>query len=261
MSSIAAATSPPGPNTGIATPQAPASSSKRVTATRVSRVTASARRKRSGEVTVCAVYGRSPRMIVMSTTPGGEKASSARPSAVGWAGSVAAGLNDVTGPWPGLLLDVGDLELLQHAQPGPAAGGGGEVLQHAGRALLEGGGAVGAARHHAQRQPRAVEPVRRALQQPPRGELGGEPVRGGDGQACEPSDLGEAVLTALRERHQDRGDLAGDRTSRLGRVACHGAAPPTSSCDLRVGQENTAPLGLPVRHSEDNIRNAHRPRG
>ena len=27
----------------------------------------------------------------------------------------------------------------------------------------------------------------------------------------------------------------------LGRVACHGAAPPTSSCDLRVGQENTAP--------------------
>ena len=87
-------TSPPGPKTGIATPQAPASSSKRVTATRVSRVTASARRKRSGEVTVCAVYGRSPRMIVMSTTPGGEKASRARPSAVGWAGSVAAGLND-----------------------------------------------------------------------------------------------------------------------------------------------------------------------
>ena len=136
-------TLPPGPKTGTATPQAPASSSKRVTATRVSRVTARARRKRSGEVTVCAVYGRSPRMIVMSTTPGGEKASRARPSAVGWAGSVAAGLNDVTGPWPGLLLDVGDLELLQHAQPRPAAGGGGEVLQHAGRALLRAGGAVG----------------------------------------------------------------------------------------------------------------------
>ena len=180
----------------------------------------------------------------MSTTPGGEKASRARPSAVGWAGSVAAGLNDVTGPWPGLLLDVGDLELLQHAQPGPAAGGGGEVLQHAGRALLERGGAVGAARHHAQRQPRAVEPVRRALQQPPRGELGREAVGGGDGQACQPRDLGEAVLTALRERHQDRSDLARDRSAGFGRVACHGAAPPTSSCDLRVGQENTAPAWL-----------------
>ena len=88
---------------------------------------------------MCAVYGRSPRMMVISTMPGGEKASRARPSAVGWAGSVAAGLKTVTGPWPGLLLDVGDLELVQHAQPGAAAGGGGEVLQHAGRAFLEGG--------------------------------------------------------------------------------------------------------------------------
>ena len=55
FSSMAATTSPPGPNTGIATPQVPASSSHRVMATRVSRVTASARRKRSGEVTVCVV--------------------------------------------------------------------------------------------------------------------------------------------------------------------------------------------------------------
>ena len=39
-SSMAATTSPPGPKTGMATPQTPASSSQRVTATRVSRVTA-----------------------------------------------------------------------------------------------------------------------------------------------------------------------------------------------------------------------------
>ena len=54
-SSIAATTSPPGPNTGIATPETPASNSQRVTATRVRRVTVSARRNRSGEVMVYAV--------------------------------------------------------------------------------------------------------------------------------------------------------------------------------------------------------------
>ena len=53
--SMAATTSPPGPKTGMATPQTAGSSSNRVTATRVSRVTASARRKRSGEVTVRGV--------------------------------------------------------------------------------------------------------------------------------------------------------------------------------------------------------------
>jgi hypothetical protein len=55
VSSIDATSSPPGPKTGTATTQARTSSSPRVTATRVSRVTASARRKRSGEVTVCGV--------------------------------------------------------------------------------------------------------------------------------------------------------------------------------------------------------------
>jgi hypothetical protein len=55
VSSIAASTWSPGPNTGIATPQAPAASSLRVMATRVMRVTASARRNRSGEVMVCVV--------------------------------------------------------------------------------------------------------------------------------------------------------------------------------------------------------------
>ena len=55
VSSMAATTRPPGPNTGTATPHVEASSSKRVTATRVTRTTASARRKRSGAVTVCGV--------------------------------------------------------------------------------------------------------------------------------------------------------------------------------------------------------------
>jgi hypothetical protein len=40
-------------------------------------------------------------MIVISTTPAGEKASSARPSAVGCVGSVAAGVKAVTGRAPG----------------------------------------------------------------------------------------------------------------------------------------------------------------
>lgn len=100
-SSIAATTSPPVPNTGMATPQVCGSSSRRVTATRVSRVTANARRKRSGAVTVCGVYGRSPRMMAISTVAAGQKASRARPSAVGCAGSVAAAENAVTGPGPG----------------------------------------------------------------------------------------------------------------------------------------------------------------
>jgi hypothetical protein len=53
--SMAATTSPPGPNTGIATAHTSVSSSPRVMATRISRVTASARRNLSGEVTVCGV--------------------------------------------------------------------------------------------------------------------------------------------------------------------------------------------------------------
>ena len=56
---------------------------------------------RSGDVTVCDVYPRSPRMIVISTVRAGEKASSARPIAVGWAGTVAAELNEVAGRGPG----------------------------------------------------------------------------------------------------------------------------------------------------------------
>jgi len=44
-----------GSDTGIATPQIPGSNSQRVTATLVNLVTARARRKRSGEVTVCWV--------------------------------------------------------------------------------------------------------------------------------------------------------------------------------------------------------------
>ena len=54
-----------------------------------------------GDVTVCDVYPRSPRMIVISTVRAGEKASSARPIAVGWAGTVAAELNEVAGRGPG----------------------------------------------------------------------------------------------------------------------------------------------------------------
>ena len=54
-SSIAATASPPGPNTGMAMPATPGSSSHRVTATRVRRVTLSARRNRSGETIVWAV--------------------------------------------------------------------------------------------------------------------------------------------------------------------------------------------------------------
>ena len=72
-----------------------------MTATRVSRVTPSARRNRSGDVTVCEVYARRPRMIVISTVRAGEKASSARPIAVGWAGTVAAELNVDAGRGPG----------------------------------------------------------------------------------------------------------------------------------------------------------------
>jgi hypothetical protein len=100
-SSIAATAFPPGPNTGIATPDTPVSSSQRVTATRVRRVTVSARRRRSGEVIVCAVKGRSPPRRAASTTSGSAKASSARPRAVACAGRVAAGLNGVTGRCPG----------------------------------------------------------------------------------------------------------------------------------------------------------------
>jgi hypothetical protein len=55
VSSIDATSSPPGPKTGTATTQARTLNSPRVTATRVSGVTASARGKRSGEVTVCGV--------------------------------------------------------------------------------------------------------------------------------------------------------------------------------------------------------------
>ena len=44
-----------GSDTGIATPQIPGSNSQRVTATLVNMVTARARRKRSGDVTVCWV--------------------------------------------------------------------------------------------------------------------------------------------------------------------------------------------------------------
>ena len=65
---------------------------------------------------------------------------------------------------------------------------------------------------------------------------------GGDGQAGQPGDLGQRVLAALGERHQDRSDLAGDRSAGFGGVACHGAAPPdVDRVDLRVtAQENTA---------------------
>jgi len=44
----------------------------------------------------------------------------------------------------GLFLDVRDLQFVQHAQAGAAASVGGQVLQHAGCAFVQGGGAVGA---------------------------------------------------------------------------------------------------------------------
>jgi hypothetical protein len=60
--SIAAATRPPGPNTGTARALRSGSSSQRATASRLSRAIASARRNRSGAVTVNGVNAVRPRL-------------------------------------------------------------------------------------------------------------------------------------------------------------------------------------------------------
>jgi len=121
-----------------------------------------------------------------------------------------------------VFFDVGDVEFVQDAEPGAALGGGAEVFQDAGGAFGDAGwtGADGA--DHAERESGAVVAVVGAFQQSPGGEFGGEPVGGGDGKPGQPGDLGEGVFAALGEGQQDRGDLAGHRSSGFGGVAGHG---------------------------------------
>ena len=232
-SSMAATTSPPGPNTGIATPQTPASSSHRVTATLVSLVTASARRNRSGEVIVCWVYGPQPahdrhldraRPARTPAAPG--RAPSGAPA--GWppgvkavAGRRARAASRCRRPRVRAARRAGPGSWWRRPRSSSTQGA---------RSAMLGGQAVDGA-DHPQRQTGAVVTVIGALQQSPGGQLGRQPVGGGNGKSRQAGDLGQRMLAALGEGQQDRGDLAGHRSTRFGGVSRHGIPP--SRCRSR----------------------------
>ena len=220
-SSIAATTSPPGPNTGIATPQTPGFE-----------LPAGDRhpgqpghRQRPPEP-----VGRGDGVLGVGPQPAHDRhldraGGRERQQRAAERGRVRRqGGRRGEGrcrPGSGLLLDVGDLEFVQHAEPGPALGGRGRSSStHGARSAMLGGQASHRA-DHAQRQAGPVVTVVGALQQPPGGQLRGEPVRGGDRQPGEPGDFGQRMFAALGEGQQDGRDLAGDRSPGFGGVARH----------------------------------------
>ena len=163
---------------------APASSSQRVTATRVSRATASARRNRSGEVTVCGVYGAQPAHDRHLDDAGGGEGQQGPAQRGGVRGQRGRGHEAVTGS----RARAASRCRRPRAPAGRRAGRGSgwrraRSSRTHGCALGELGRAGVAGAHHAQRQPGPVAAVVGAFQQPPGGELGGQPVCGGDGQA------------------------------------------------------------------------------
>ena len=125
----------------------------------------------------------------------------------------------------GVLLDVGDLQVVQHPEPHVPPRRRREVLQHVRCPFVQAGRAVIPGTDHEQRKPGPVGALLGAVEQAPRGELRRQSVCRGDGQTRQRGDLGEGVLAALGERHEDGRDLAGHRTPRLGRVACHAHSP------------------------------------
>jgi hypothetical protein len=90
------ATSPPQPKTGTATADSPAINSPRATALRVSQMVPNARCSRSGVCRVLGVYAVRCLATAATTTFRGAKASSALPTAVACAGSVAHRPNGLT---------------------------------------------------------------------------------------------------------------------------------------------------------------------
>ena len=195
---------------------------------------------------MCASVGPQPTPDGHLHRAGREKASSARPSAVGCAGSVAAGRERRRRPRPGLLLDVGDVELVQHPEPGPSTGRGGQVLQHTRRTLCDARRTAIAGADHPQRQTGPVLSRPRCAPATATRPTRGQTVRGGDRQASQSGDLGQRVLAALGERQQYRGDLAGDRPAGLQTVPGQ-AIPPRRWGSGRAGAASWL-LVVPARH-------------
>ena len=190
-SSIAAATLPPGAKTGTASALRPRSSSHRDTATRRSRIRASMRCSRSGVVTDERRVGGQAAGDNRGHSLGEEKASKALPSAVAWAGSVAAG-GAACQAAARRLREVGDVVIVEDPEAGLGVEDLYQVRQHE-RRLRAHVHDEPTGRDPPQREPDTVAAVGGAFENPPGGEVADQSVCGRQGQPGRGGDLGERV--------------------------------------------------------------------
>src|SRR6478609_3812261 len=119
----------------------------------------------------------------------------------------------------GTHLDVPDVQVPPHPQPGTAFGDLDEVLQDARCPLGQARWNIGDRADVPQRETWPPHAVRLPFQESQSGEFGGQPVGGRDRQPGESRDLAQRQFPALGEGQQNGADLVGHRPTCLNAVA------------------------------------------
>ena len=190
--------------------------------------------------------GPQPAQDLISTVPAAKMPVTPGRALLGARAASPPGVNNDAGRCPGVLLDVDDVQLVQHSEPGAAAGGGGQVLQHARRpsAIPAAAGrrcrsSVTAARPGTGR-PRSAPAAARTPA--PR-----STVRGGDRQPGQPAISVSDVAPSVNVSRCGR-DFAGDRPTRLHAVPGQ-AIPPRRWGSGLAGAASW--LLVPARHQRN----------
>ena len=121
---------------------------------------------------------------------------------------------------PGLLLDVGDLDALDHTEAGGGVQRGGEIL-HDERPTLAQRRRLRHVRHLTEAGTGPVGVGVGSFDERGTYEVVEQPVDRRHRQVGVHGELGQRVVPAVRERDQDGGELARDRPTRLVRVPRH----------------------------------------